>query len=75
MEHFENLEMLYGLRHDALIKCDYEQHQVNASDTGQHIFYKLFVAGNINDPDMKSLIIGKIGKAQFDRDSPLLLFL
>ena len=43
--------MLARLGHDALVGGDDEQGQVNAADSGQHVFDEVAVAGYVHNPD------------------------
>ena len=45
----DNIEMLFGLRHDAVVGGDGEQHQVDAMGARQHVFDETLVARNIDD--------------------------
>ena len=62
----ENLQMLLGLRHPAVIGGNDKQCQVNGADAGDHVLDEVLVAGHINDTDPQ----GDIGRRKFERGEP-----
>ena len=58
--------MLFGLRHPAVVRGDDEQGQVNRADAGDHVFYEIFVARDINYSNVE-LFATCVGNAQFGK--------
>jgi hypothetical protein len=44
------VEMLFRLRHDAVVGGYREQHQIDAVRAGEHVADESVVPGNVNDP-------------------------
>ena len=65
--------MLARLRHDALVRSDNQEHQVDSVSASQHILYKALVARNIDESDAHVAEI-KVGKTNINCDSATLLF-
>ena len=68
----ENVQMLHGLGHDALVRPDDQQGQVDAPGPGQHVFDELFVARHVHDARLGTVGPVQVGKAQVDGDAPAL---
>ena len=66
--------MLAGLRHQAFIRSDHQHHQINAVRSGQHVFDKAFVTGNIYKSEVR-IADRQISKANINRDAALFFFL
>ena len=73
LEDAEDIKMLPGLRHHALIGSDDKEGGVDAAYTCQHIFNKVPVAGHIYDAHRLAVGECEPGKAQVDRHLPFLL--
>ena len=71
VQHFQDLKMLPGLRHNALIQSNNQQNQVYATDSRKHIPDKFLVSGNIYNADPQSFLIRQAGKAVFNGNSSL----
>ena len=54
----ENLQVLFGLRHPAIIGCDDQQGQVHRSHARDHVFHEVLVAGHIHDSEHERCGIG-----------------
>ena len=50
-EQIEDLHMLAGLRHDAVVGGDHQHHEVDARRTCQHGVHEAFVARHINEAE------------------------
>ena len=46
---------------------------IYTSDSGKHVFYELFMAGNIYDTNVITSIIRYMSKSQFDSDTAFFL--
>ena len=68
----EDVQMLHGLGHDALVRSDDQQGQVDAPGPGQHVFDEFFVAGHVHDACLGAVRPVQVGKAQVDGDAPAL---
>ncbi len=47
----ENLQMLFRLRHPAIVGRDDQQRQINRAHARDHILHEIFVARHVNDPE------------------------
>ena len=70
----EDVEMLAGLRHDAVVGGDDQDHAVHAGGAGDHRLDEVLVAGHVDDADFQ---VGDRagGEAEVDRHAPLFLLL
>ena len=50
----QNLEMLFGLRHPAVVCRDHQEREIDRPNAGDHIADEIFVARNIDNTDRKS---------------------
>ena len=69
VEQVEDVEVLAGLGHDALIGGDHEQGEVDAADAGEHVLDKALVAGDVDDRDFASAGQCGPGEAEIDREA------
>src|SRR5215471_13321354 len=67
--------MLARLRHHRFVSRDDQHNKVDTADTCQHVLDEALMARNIDESDQGIGIEREVGKADIDRDSPLLLFL
>ena len=67
--------MFPGLGHKAFVSRHYQQGKVNAAGAGQHIFYKFFVAGHVNNASLFPVGQIQVGEAQLYGNAPLFFFL
>src|SRR5262249_8808830 len=75
LEQIDDLQMLDGLRHHALVRGHDQEHSVEAVDAGQHVANEAGVAGNVDYADQATTRQGQVGEAEVDRHTaPLLLF-
>ena len=74
-EQMEDVEMLLGLRHHAVVGRDGEQHQVDAVRAGQHVADEALVAGDVDDAGAGAVGQREVGEAEVDRNPALLFFL
>ena len=70
----EDVEVLAGLGHDAVVGGHHEDHAVHAAGAGDHGLDEVLVAGHVDDADLH---VGDRagGEAQVDRHAPLFLLL
>jgi hypothetical protein len=78
-EQTANIKVLSGLRLDAFIGCNYQQHQVDATDSGQHVAHEALMPGHIDQAEAQPFAgwAGqfRVRKAQIDGYAAALLFL
>ena len=67
--------MLTRLRHHRFIRSDDEHHQVDAANTGKHVFDESLMAGNVDEADRCIGIQWKMRKTDIDRDAAFLFLL
>ncbi len=53
-----DIEVLAGLRLDAFVGGDDQQHQINSADPGQHVADEALVAGNVDETDANRSFLG-----------------
>ena len=74
-----DIEMLPGLRLDAFVRRNDEQHQVDSAYAGQHVAHEAFVTGYIHKSESEYFATRprqfKMSKSDVDGDSAPLLFL
>jgi len=73
-KQMNNVQVLLGLRHDAVVGGDGEEHQVDAVGARQHIFDKSLVPGHIDDARRRAVREIEMGKAEIDGYAALFLF-
>ena len=73
-EQMQDVEMLLGLRHNPVVGCDGEQHEVDAVGAGEHVADEALVAGDVDDAGASAVGQREVGEAEIDRN-PALLFL
>ena len=74
-EQMQDVEMLLGLRHHAVVGRDREQHQVDAVRAGQHVADEALMAGDVDDAGARAVGQREVGEAEIDRNPALLLLL
>ena len=65
--------MLHGLGHNAVIRGDDQHRQIDTAGTGQHIFDKFLMSGNVYHTGLGAIGPIQMGKAQLDGNAPLFL--
>ena len=65
--------MLAGLRLDALVGGDHQQHEADAAEPGERVVEESLVAGNVDEADLQAAL-EQMGEAEIDRDAAGLLF-
>jgi hypothetical protein len=77
-QHAADVEVLAGLRLDAFVSSDDQQHQVDAADSCQHVADEALVAGDVDESNADGLACGagqiEVRKSDIDRDAAPLLF-
>ena len=54
-EQVQDVEVLLGLRHHAVVGGDGEQHEVDAVRAGEHVADEALVAGHVDDADARAV--------------------
>ena len=67
-------KVLTGLRHDAFIRSDDEQNEVDAGSAGHHGAHKTLMPGHVHNAHAFATGQIRVGEAQFDGDAAPLLF-
>src|SRR5207249_10091949 len=72
----QNLQMLFSLRHPAVVSGNNHKREIDRADTRNHVSNKIFVTGYIDDSNVEPLFV-RPGKSQLceteiDCDLPLL---
>ena len=73
-EEGEDLEVFAGLRHDAVVGGDDEDHRVHAAGASHHGLDEILVARHVDDADLP-VGDGAGGEAELDRHAALFLLL
>ena len=71
----ENVQVLPGLGHKALIRGDDQQHHVDAGGAHEHVVDQPLVSGHVHNAGPLAVGQRQLGKADLNRDAALLLFL
>ena len=71
----DDIQMLFALRHDAVVRRHREEHEIDAVGAGQHVFDKPLVTGNIDDACRRPVRQVEVSESQIDRDAALFFFL
>ena len=74
-EQVENVEMLFALRHHAVVGRDRKQHEVHPVRTRKHVADKALVTGDVDNSGARTVGKREVGKPEIDRDAALLFFL
>ena len=51
VEQLEDLRVLLGLRHPALVRGDDEQRDLDRADAREHVLHEADVTGHVDEPD------------------------
>jgi hypothetical protein len=72
----QNLQMLFSLRHPAVVGSNDQKREIDRADARNHVSNKIFVTGDIDDSDVEPLLVrpGEIQlcEPEVDRDLSLL---
>ena len=74
-EQVDDIQVLFGLGHDAVIGGDGEENQIDAVRAGEHVFDEALVARDVDDARLRAVGKIKVSKSQIDGDAALLFFL
>ena len=73
----QNLQMLFRLRHPAVVSRDNEQCKIDRADARDHVLDEILVPRHVHDPDAEQRVRHsqfKLRKPQLDRDATQLFF-
>src|SRR5262249_26729076 len=70
----EDVQVLLGLRHDAVVRSDREQHEIHAVRAGEHVPDEALVPGHVDDAGPLAGGV-EVGEPEVDRYPALLLLL
>ena len=73
-EQIDDVQVLDGLRHDAVVGGHDQHHVVDAAHAGEHVAHEALVAGHVDEADHAAGVGFAVSKAQIDRDAALLFF-
>ena len=73
-EQIDDGEMLAGLRHDAVVGGDHQQHEIDAGGAGQHVVDEFFVARHVDEAEHGTVQRRQIGEAEIDGNAARLFF-
>ena len=74
-EQVDDIQVFFGLGHDAVIGGDGEENQIDAVRAGEHVFDEALVARDIDDARLRSVGKIKMSKPQINGDAAFLFFL
>ena len=75
VEQVDNGEMLAGLRHDAVVGGDHEQHEIDAGGAGQHVVDEFLMPRHVDKAEHGAVRCRQIGEAEIDGNATRLFFL
>ena len=67
--------MLAGLRHDAVVCGDHQQHEIDAGGAGQHVVNEFLVPRHVDEAEHGAVRRRQIGEAEIDGNAARFLFL
>ena len=73
-EQMDDVQMLFGLRHDAVVGGDGEEHEIDAVGAGEHVLDKALVAGHVDDARRSAVGQIEMGETEIDGDAALFFF-
>src|SRR5205814_7542923 len=72
----QDLQVLFRLRHPAVVGSNGQEREINRANAGDHVAHEIFVAGDINDACVNFVAVwrGYIqgGESKVDGDLPFL---
>ena len=74
-EQIDDGEMLAGLRHDAVVGRDHQQHEIDAGGAGQHVVDEFLVTRHVDEAEHGAVRRRQIGEAEIDGNAARLFFL
>ena len=74
-QEMDDVQVLLGLRHDAVVRGHREEHQIDAVGAGQHVADEALVAGHVDDARLGAVRQRQVGEPQVDGDAAFLLLL
>ena len=74
-EQIDDGEMLAGLRHDAVVGGDHQQHEIDAGGAGQHVVDEFLVPRHVDEAEHGAVRRRQIGEAEIDGNAARLFFL
>ena len=74
-EQMQDVEVLLGLRHHAVVGGDDQQHEVDAVRAGEHVADEALVPGHVDDAGRLAVADVEVREAEVDRDAALALLL
>src|SRR5262245_22251590 len=74
-EQVDDIQVLFGLGHDAVIGGNGKKNQIDAVGAGEHIFDEPLVPRDIDNPRLRAVGKIEVGKSQINRNAALLFFL
>ena len=73
-EEVEDGQVLSGLGHDAFVRGDDEEGEVDATDAGEHVLDESLMAGHVDKADVGTVGQLQPGEPEVDGHAPGLLF-
>ncbi len=73
VQQVENVEVLDGLRHHAVVGGHHQQREIDAAHAGEHVADEALVTGNVDEADQLPARQRQIGEPEVDRNAARLL--
>ena len=70
-----DVEVFFGLRHDAVVGGNGKEHQIDAVRARQHVLDEALMAGNVDNSGEIAVAEIELGKTQIDGNAALFFFL
>src|SRR5262245_65055013 len=74
-EQVDDIQVLFGLGHDAVIGGNGKKNQIDAVRAGEHVFDEPLVPRYIDDTRLRAVGKIKVGEPEINRNAALLFFL
>ena len=72
-EQVGDCQVLAGLRHRPFVSRHDQEEQIEARGSGKHVLHEIFMARDINHPDLEFLTQVQASETKIDREAPLFL--
>ena len=74
IEQIDDMKVLDGLRHDAVVGSDYQHYVIDAAHTGQHVAHEALVSGHVDEADHIAGVGLAVSEAEVDGNAALFFF-
>jgi hypothetical protein len=73
-QQVENVQVLHGLGHDAVVGGDDEEREIDSAHACEHVAYEPLVSRNVDETDQAAAGKRQVREAEIDRNAARFLF-